>query len=376
MNIYLYVNVKMTEKVLPIVFINLSGEMIYVIQQRLEAQNISSDKSVKVIQDIIGTMLNDQFIEELFKPQKMYSRSAMQCVFEKLVHSSIMRLNSNSMSKLYDLMLMVFKYQVANCLCPEDILLVTLNHLDAIKNCAKPYPDLMKKVELLHSLVYSTYCGMTSENYADLYNCIVAFLGDLNIRVSVLMKLGLQKMNGEIVKKAAECIEKLDAFRKCLKALSSHENDAKNNAFVNCLMFDGDRIIDLGSNIYMKSALLDASENKSPVDYSLPLSKEDENTEKTNVEALEELSLLGRLIGKYSQSLNAPEIILATTDEENVNDVHDTSVTDNCSYVNINAPRVCQAELGKISNDLLVKEDTKATTDILEFLDIAENSGS
>lgn len=53
-----------------------------------------------VIQDILSTMLNDQFIEELFKPQKMYTRLAMQSVFEKLVHSSIMRLNSNSMSKV------------------------------------------------------------------------------------------------------------------------------------------------------------------------------------------------------------------------------------------------------------------------------------
>lgn len=45
-------------------------------------------------------MFNDQFIDELFKPQNMYSRSAMQTVFEKLVHSSIMRLNSSSMGKV------------------------------------------------------------------------------------------------------------------------------------------------------------------------------------------------------------------------------------------------------------------------------------
>lgn len=37
----------MADRVLPIIFLNLSGEMIYVIQQRLEAQNISEDKSRK-----------------------------------------------------------------------------------------------------------------------------------------------------------------------------------------------------------------------------------------------------------------------------------------------------------------------------------------
>ncbi|GBM88466.1 Protein OSCP1 [Araneus ventricosus] len=172
----------MADRALPIIFINLSGEMIYVIQQRLEAQNISEDKSRKVIQDIISTMLNDQFIKELFEPQHMYSRSAMQSVFEKLVHSSIMRLNSNSMSKLYDLMLMVFKYQVVNCENPEEILLVTLNHMDAIKNCAKPYPELKEKVENVYSLLISNYKDMSHEDYQCLYKCIEVFLKDLNIR--------------------------------------------------------------------------------------------------------------------------------------------------------------------------------------------------
>ena len=33
-------------------------------------------------------------------------------MFDKLAHASIMRLNSNSMDKLYDLMTMAVKYQV------------------------------------------------------------------------------------------------------------------------------------------------------------------------------------------------------------------------------------------------------------------------
>ncbi|GFX56856.1 protein OSCP1 [Trichonephila clavipes] len=175
----------MADRALPIIFLNLSGEMIYVIQQRLEAQNISEDKSRKVIQDIISTMLNDQFIKELFEPQHMYSRSAMQSVFEKLVHSSIMRLNSNSMSKLYDLMLMVFKYQVINCENAEEILLVTLNHMDAIRNCAKPYPELKDKIENVYSLLISNYKDMPHEDYECLYKCIAVFLQDLNIRDEV-----------------------------------------------------------------------------------------------------------------------------------------------------------------------------------------------
>jgi hypothetical protein len=53
-----------------------------------------------------------QFIRELFKPQEMYTSSSTREIFNKLAHSSIMRLNESSMEKLYDLMTMGFKHQV------------------------------------------------------------------------------------------------------------------------------------------------------------------------------------------------------------------------------------------------------------------------
>ncbi|CAL1267099.1 unnamed protein product [Larinioides sclopetarius] len=243
----------MADRALPIIFINLSGEMIYVIQQRLEAQNISEDKSRKVIQDIISTMLNDQFIKELFEPQHMYSRSAMQSVFEKLVHSSIMRLNSNSMSKLYDLMLMVFKYQVVNCENPEEILLVTLNHMDAIKNCAKPYPELKERVENVYSLLISNYKDMPHEDYQCLYKCIEVFLKDLNIRVSVLMRLGLQLPSGEIAPCRNKQIMNVDFIKNNLKNNESSPILKSKDPIQELLSYrrleiDGDRGIELGKN--------------------------------------------------------------------------------------------------------------------------------
>ena len=50
--------------------------------------------------DILATMLNKRFMEELFKPQDAYSRKAMRTVFDRLAHASIMRLNSASMDKV------------------------------------------------------------------------------------------------------------------------------------------------------------------------------------------------------------------------------------------------------------------------------------
>lgn len=79
-------------------------------------------------------MFNQKFLEELFKPQKMYSKQAIYGLFHDIAHASIMKLNSDSMNKLYDLMTMVFKYQIYSAAQPTGILHITLNHLDSLRH--------------------------------------------------------------------------------------------------------------------------------------------------------------------------------------------------------------------------------------------------
>jgi len=49
--------------------------------------------------------------------------------------------------QLYDLMTMAFKYQVLLCPRPKDILLVTFNHLDAIKDFIHDSPGILNQVD-------------------------------------------------------------------------------------------------------------------------------------------------------------------------------------------------------------------------------------
>jgi len=53
-----------------------------------------------VINDIVATMFNKRFMDELFKPQELHSKKAMRTVFDRLAHASIMRLNPASMDKV------------------------------------------------------------------------------------------------------------------------------------------------------------------------------------------------------------------------------------------------------------------------------------
>lgn len=63
-------------------------------------ENIFSFKILTVMNDIIGTMFSKAFMDELLKPQQLYSHKTMKTVLTRLAHTSIMRLNPASMEKV------------------------------------------------------------------------------------------------------------------------------------------------------------------------------------------------------------------------------------------------------------------------------------
>jgi len=85
-------------------------------------------------------MLSKKFIDELYRPQEMYSLASTRQIFERLAHSSIMKLNATSMSKLFDLMMMGFKYQVLSMATPDELYSVTMTHLTTIAGLVKGSP--------------------------------------------------------------------------------------------------------------------------------------------------------------------------------------------------------------------------------------------
>lgn len=75
-------------------------------------------------------MLNRRFINELFEKSQLISQATTKTLIEKIVHTSIMRLNQDSMDKLYDLMTMAIKYQFFTCPEPSDMFEITKIHID------------------------------------------------------------------------------------------------------------------------------------------------------------------------------------------------------------------------------------------------------
>lgn len=137
-------------------------------------------------------------VQELFKPQEMYSSSSTKQIFEKLAHSSIMRLNKSSMDKLYDLMSMGFKRQILMAPSPQHYLVITLNHLETLK-CLVDDPSVHELIQVAIDKTVLTYAALSNGQFLDLKHSLMRYLQDKKIKVSLFLQQSLQNPDGMLV---------------------------------------------------------------------------------------------------------------------------------------------------------------------------------
>ncbi|XP_076234021.1 organic solute carrier partner 1 [Calliopsis andreniformis] len=179
----------------PILYLNLGGEMLYVLRQRLKAQKISVDKTIQVLDDVIAALLNPKTLSSVFEEGPLSSISILRSTLECVVLSSIMKLDKNSMNKLFDLMIMMVKYQLTAASDPREVILLTLNHTDAMRDMASN-ANVQKCVGLVHQMVIDFYSNLTCEEIWNARNDCLKELEPHRVRVSILLRLGLQNDDG------------------------------------------------------------------------------------------------------------------------------------------------------------------------------------
>ncbi|GLV34733.1 uncharacterized protein CBL_09214 [Carabus blaptoides fortunei] len=73
--------------------LNLGSEMLFVISQRLQAQNISQDRATHVLDEITSSLINQDMFAELLKVEEVYNHETMKQLIDDIAQSSIMRLD-------------------------------------------------------------------------------------------------------------------------------------------------------------------------------------------------------------------------------------------------------------------------------------------
>ncbi|XP_034029960.1 protein OSCP1 isoform X2 [Thalassophryne amazonica] len=365
----------MSSRTLPLLFINLGGEMLYILDQRLRAQNIPADKAKKagwidedrrrVMNDIITTMFNKNFLEELFKPQELYSKKALRTVFDRLAHASIMRLNQASMDKLYDLMTMAFKYQVLLCPRPKDILLVSFNHMDAVKDFVKDTPNILCQVDETYRQLIEMYTPLSSGEFQLIRQTLLIFFQDMHIRVSIFLKDKVQNSNGRFVLPTSGPVPSGTQIPGLIRMFSCTGEEVRKLQFTSggnytsalhegSFEIFGDRITKLGTDMYSVSHPVETHMSGT----STSSAQHTKVSAAPNPLAKEELNLLAKLMGGLEVQMrgNADcgfRVNLFATDEEEeealISRPHELSY----EVINIQATKDHQsnAELAKIMGE-------------------------
>ncbi|XP_060077147.1 protein OSCP1-like [Ylistrum balloti] len=374
----------MSFKTLPLLFINLGGEMIYILDQRLRAQNIADEKAKKVLHDIIATMYHKRFMEELFKPQPLYSKKAMRTVFDRLAHASIMRLNAASMDKLYDLMTMAFKFQVSLSLRPKDIILATLNHIDAIKGLLDGAPHVQQQVDYVYRLLIETFGSLSLGEFQLIRQTLLNFFQDMHIRVSIFLKEKVQSSNGRFVLPTSGTLpygtESPGVIRRYEANGSVNTSHFPvNGNFIPALQegsFDikGSRVTKLGTNMYSVVRTVETMSSGAPRQQTNVVSDIESNTPDPLAKA--QLDLLSTLIGgRKSASKQEIRLNLFNNDKEE-DDAAMAAMKPiemaESKVVKIDASKKQRgAELNKIMGELNVQESASHDDDLLDLMDSA-----
>uniref|UniRef100_A0A3Q3JFV7 Organic solute carrier partner 1a n=1 Tax=Monopterus albus TaxID=43700 RepID=A0A3Q3JFV7_MONAL len=364
----------MSVKTLPLVFINLGGEMLYILDQRLRATSTSEDNSEKgvwsendrkrVMNDIVGTLFSKTFMDELLKPQQLYSHRTLKTVLTRLAHASIMRLNPASMDRLYELTIMAFKYQVFRCPRPKDLLLISYSHIDTIRELVKDTSVVVNQVDETHRKIIEVYSSLSEGEFQLLRQTLLIFFQDMHVRVSLFLKNQIQNPDGRFALPTSGPVPHGIVVPGLIRVFDSKGREVRRSEFPaggsysspvreGSFELHGDRVISLGMNMYTVNHPEETHTSKGDGTPN-PLAKE-------------ELNLLACLIGSLKAE-NMPRaeygfrINLFTTDQEEEEEADGTSDGAEESMfgvINIQAMQDEQsaAELARITGQFAEEEE-------------------
>lgn len=190
----------MSRRTLPLLYLNLGGEMMYIIEERLHAQSVDPNKSAKVTTDLISLILNTKILEEILQPQDLHSRDALEVIFENIANATSMRIDSDSMHRMYSIMIMSVKYQLLRAGSPQDMLGLTLNHMDGMREMLTGTSRAHLLLDKAYEIVVTAYSKTSLMEMHMIRATLLGFFQDARERVRKYVDAGQQiSRNGKFI---------------------------------------------------------------------------------------------------------------------------------------------------------------------------------
>lgn len=141
-----------------------------------------------VLDEILSVLLSKQLICELMKPQPPYTHQKVREIIEEVAQSSIMRLDTVSMNKLWELITMVFKWQVT---MSDSIIKLTARHLLELDDYIVK-ANTRLQLQRVQNIINNFGKIFTQNEQSALREEVLNWLKIFKIRVSLLLRMGLQ----------------------------------------------------------------------------------------------------------------------------------------------------------------------------------------
>jgi hypothetical protein len=260
----------------------------------------------------------------------MLSSSQAKVMLMELACSSVMRLDNTSMDKLQDLMVMIYKWQMFLLNIPEDLLNLTMKHLDCI---GKIYPDLKKMVLIdeAKQTILNHWDSLDEDHKYVVARIINKWLSPFSTKISLLIRAKLQNGDGTFLDKT----------------------EAQNNSFFNYYSKNN------GENIY--EIVTNFNHQESPTTSKSII---DQLFNQLNME-VEKCNLLGSFPAAFK-----PRKSLETDNRINETDLEETTTQEEP------APEKSEVQIEHSSNISNLLEELKLNSDALENTDEVKNEFS
>ncbi|XP_029700899.1 protein OSCP1a isoform X2 [Takifugu rubripes] len=204
--------------------------------------------------------------------------------------------------QLYELMVMAFKYQVFLCPRPKDLLLISYNHIDAVRELAKDTPAVVNHVDETHRRIMEVYSSLSEGEFQLLRQTLLIFFQDMNVRVSIFLKSQVQNPSGRFAMSTSGPVPHGIDVPGLIRLFNRTGREVRRSEFPTrgsytspiregSLDLRGDRVIKLGTNMFTETH---PEETKTS---GAPSAKVRQLDETPNPLAKEELNLLARLMG-------------------------------------------------------------------------------
>lgn len=204
-------------------------------------------------------LLHEKLLDELFLPQPVAQHAVLKQLLQDISTTSIMKLDDYSMSKLWDLMTMIFKWQLAVA-TNQNIFDITRRHL---KGVATLMPQYFQEYSIQQTILRfeSLSHKFTDDDYKCLSNTMILWFSEYHTKISVLLRLGLQKKDGtfslpatldtKILQNLGENIYKYDNKK---NPVEEYEQCSADTSEINCLLSTIEKL-SLESNIKLQLPL-------------------------------------------------------------------------------------------------------------------------